>query len=108
MISGWRRGAGQAPSAWYFAGPLFVVNSCFIHVCVYLVFILCMFYVYFVFVWCFFCVYVTPAIAHRRFASLAVSRGAKPWWGRTLEGSGGGSGAFGPVDFAWRGRHFWP
>ena len=55
MISGWRHGAGQAPSAWYFAGSLFVVNSCFIRVflclsCVCFVFILTLFGIYFVFI----------------------------------------------------------
>ena len=40
-------------------------------------------------------------------SSLLVSRAAKPWQGRTLEGSGGSCAGFGPVEFAWKGCHFW-
>ena len=57
----------------------------------------------------------TPANSHQHApSSIAWSRTlvTKPWRERTLEGSGGSSAlldprAFGPVDFAWKGRHLW-
>ena len=41
-------------------------------------------------------------------SSLLASRGAKPWLGRALEGSGASGALLDVRGFAWKGRHFWP
>ena len=40
-------------------------------------------------------------------SSLLVSRVAKPWQRRAVEALAVAARAFGPVDVAWKGRHFW-